>query len=166
MRSPVSKVLVACLSTLLTAACALGQESKAQASQLASAENKAKAEMEAFMTHYLQLWNAHDATAIVKQVYRLDPSHPWSTAAGLKAEFDRLQAQGYATSEASSITGCVLGPDIGRVELRFTRWKTDGAFMPPKDRISVYELKRFPDGWRATGMRALAAGEKMECPAQ
>jgi hypothetical protein len=130
----------------------------------ALADNKTKAEMEALMTEYVQLWNAHDAATITKRVYRLDPTHPWSTEAGLKAEFDRLAAQGYAKSEMSSITGCALGPDVGRVELRYTRWKTDGTFMPPKDRASVYELKRFPDGWRATGIRALTAGEKMDCP--
>jgi hypothetical protein len=129
-----------------------------------AADGKAKAEMEALMTDYVQLWNAHDATAIIKHVYRLDSTHPWSTEAGLKAEFDRLIAQGYAKSDMSSITGCALGPDMGRVELRYTRWKTDGTFMPPKDRVSVYELKRFPDGWRATAIRALAAGEKMDCP--
>ena len=132
--------------------------------QLAWADDKAKTEMEAVMANYLQLWNAYDAAAIVKQVYRLDPSHPWSTEAGLKAEFDRMRAQGYLKSETSSITGCVLGADIGRVELRYTRWKTDGTFMPPKDRASVYELKRFADGWRATGIRGLAADAKMECP--
>jgi hypothetical protein len=127
-------------------------------------KDKAKSEMEALMTHYIQLWNAYDAAAIEKQVYRLDPGHPWSTEAGLKAEFDRLRSQGYLKSEMSSITGCALGPDIGRVELRYTRWKTDGSFMPPKDRASVYELKRFADGWRAVGIKGLAADAKMECP--
>jgi len=75
-----------------------------------------------------------------------------------------MRAQGYLKSEMASITGCALGDDIGRVELRYTRWKTDGTFMPPKDRASVYELKRFADGWRAIGIRGVAADAKMECP--
>ncbi len=124
-----------------------------------------RADMEKFMADYLVLWNAHDASAITADFYRLDGNHPWRTAEGLKAEFDRLVAQGYSTSDIHGITGCALGPDTGQVELRFTRLTTDGGFMPPKDRTSLYRVKKFEDGWRVTGMSALPAGERMTCPA-
>lgn len=124
-----------------------------------------RADMEKFMADYLALWNAHDAEAITARFYRLDGDHRWRTSEGLKAEFDRLKAQGYDKSDIHGITGCALGPDTGQVELRFTRRTTDGGFLPPKDRTSLYRLRKFEDGWRVTGMNALPAGERMTCPA-
>lgn len=124
-----------------------------------------RADMEKFMADYLARWNAHDAAAITAHYYRLDGDHPWSTEAGIRAEFERLTSQGYTTSEIHSIIGCALGPDTGQVELRFTRLTRDGGFMPPKDRTSLYKLRKFEDGWRVTGMSALPAGARMECPA-
>jgi len=123
-----------------------------------------KGDMEYFMSEYLRVWNAHDAKTIIKDFYRLDPSHRWSTVEGLQAEFDRLKAEGYDRSEIHGITGCVITADTGQVELRFTRLKTDGTFMPPEKRVSVYQVRRFDDGWRATGMAGLAPGESMKCP--
>jgi hypothetical protein len=123
-----------------------------------------KADVEGFMWKYLDLWNAHDAGAIVDHVYRLPDSNPWHTKNGLQAEFDRLKAQGYDRSDTQSVTGCILGPDRAQVELRYTRLKTDGSFMPPKERVSVYQLQRFPDGWRVVGFAGLAAGARMDCP--
>lgn len=123
------------------------------------------AEIEAFMNDYLVLWNKHDATTISARVYRLEGNHPWNTREGLQAEFDRLKAQGYDRSDIASVKGCMLGADTGQVELRYSRLKTDGTPMPPKDRISLYKLKKFPDGWRVTGMGALPADGKMDCPA-
>jgi hypothetical protein len=118
------------------------------------------------MNSYLQLWNAHDAAAITARFYRLEGTNPWSTKEGLQAEFDRLQAQGYDRSEIFSVIGCVTAPDAGKAELRFVRLKTDGTFMPPKDRVSVYSVKRFADGWRVTGMKPLSADQRMECPSK
>jgi hypothetical protein len=124
-----------------------------------------RTDMEKFMSDYLALWNAHDAAAITASFYRLDGDHAWRTTEGLKAEFDRLAALGYDRSEIHSIIGCALGPDTGQVELRFTRLTTDGGFLPPKERTSLYRLRKFDDGWRVTGMGSLPAGERMACPA-
>lgn len=124
-----------------------------------------RADMEKFMADYLDLWNAHDAVAITARFYRLDGNHPWRTAEGLKAEFDRLKARGYDKSNIHGIVGCTLGPDTGQVELRFTRVTSDGGFLPPKDRTSLYRLRKFEDGWRVTAMSGLPAGERMTCPA-
>jgi len=129
------------------------------------ADKKAlNSEIESFMQGYLQLWNAHDAVTITARIYRLDGDHPWQTTQGLQAEFDRLKSQGYDRSDIASVIGCVTSHDAGQVELRFTRLKADGTFMPPKDRVSLYSVKRFADGWRVTGMEALPSGERMECP--
>jgi hypothetical protein len=125
-----------------------------------------KQEIEAFMNDYLQLWNAHDAATISARIYRLDATNPWATQPGLQAEFDLLKAQGYDRSDISSVIGCVIAPDLGQVELRFVRLKVDGTFMPPKDRVSVYSVKRFADGWRVTGMKAIPSDQRMECPAK
>lgn len=141
---------------LLAAAGAFALHASATAQDL-------KGDMEYFMSEYLRAWNAHDAATIVKEFYRLDPSHRWSTVEGLQAEFDRLKAEGYDRSEIHGITGCVIDAETGQVELRFTRLKTDGTAMPPGPRVSVYQVRRFDDGWRATGMAALPAGESMKC---
>jgi len=123
-----------------------------------------RADMEKFMAGYLDLWNAHDAAAITAHIYQLDGAHAWSSADGLKAEFDRLKSLGYDKSDTHSITGCMLSADTGQVELRYTRLKTDGSFMPPKDRTSVYKLRKFPEGWRVTSFAGLPEGARMECP--
>jgi hypothetical protein len=131
----------------------------------APAHADGKAELEAFMHEYLKLWNAHDAAGITERFYRLEGNNSWSTKEGLAAEFDRLKAQGYDRSEIQSVTGCMLRAGIGQVELRYVRLKTDGGFMPPKDRASIYSLRKFPDGWRVTGFRSIPAASKMDCAA-
>jgi len=123
-----------------------------------------RADMEAFMADYLKAWNAHDAAAITSTYYRLDGDHPWATPAGMEAEFARLRGQGYATSDIKSVIGCMLGPDTGQVELRYIRLKTDGSFMPPRDRASIYKLRKFADGWRITSFAGMPADQNMECP--
>ena len=130
----------------------------------APAHADGKAELEAFMHAYLELWNAHDAAGITERFYRLEGDNPWGTKEGLTTEFDRLKAQGYDKSDIQSVTGCLLTPETGQVELRYVRVKTDGGFMPPKDRASIYSLRKFPDGWRVTGMRGIPATSKMDCP--
>ena len=124
-----------------------------------------RADMEAFMADYLKAWNAHDAAAITSTYYRLDSDHAWSTKDGMEAEFARLRSQGYDKSDIQSVTGCVLTADTGQVELRYIRLKTDGGFMPPKDRASIYKLRKFEDGWRITSFAGMPADQKMECPA-
>ena len=52
-----------------------------------------KGDMEYFMSEYLRAWNAHDAKLIIKDFYRLDPSHRWATVEGLQAEFDRAASR-------------------------------------------------------------------------
>lgn len=122
-------------------------------------------DVETFMTNYLVAWNAHDASAITTKYYRLDSAHPWSTEQGMKAEFDRLKADGYDRSDISSIKGCVLTPDTAQAEIRYVRLRTDGSFMPPRDRASIYRLRKFADGWRVIGFAGLAPDKHMDCPA-
>jgi hypothetical protein len=130
----------------------------------APARADTKADVEAFMHEYLKLWNAHDAAGISERFYRLEGNSAWGTKEGLAAEFDRLKAQGYDKSDIQSVVGCVRTADTADVELRYVRLKTDGGFMPPKDRASIYSLRKFPDGWRVTGMRGVAADSKFYCP--
>jgi hypothetical protein len=114
-----------------------------------------KADVEAFMRDYLVLWNAHDAATITARVYRLEGDNPWSTTAGLQAEFDTLKAQGFDHSDTHSITACILPGDRADVDLRYSRLKTDGTAMPPADRASLYRVRKFADGWRVIGFSAL-----------
>lgn len=118
---------------------------------------------EALMTEYVRLWNAHDAAAISARIYRLAAGHPMATQAGLQAEFDRLQAQGYAHSVTHALEGCLLTQSQALVQLRFSRLKTDGQPLPPKDRATLYVLRKFPEGWRITDLIGMSPTAKLSC---
>ena len=89
---------------------------------------------------------------------------PWRKAVPAKPPLGLYSKFVKCPAEIHGITGCVITADTGQVELRFTRLKTDGSFMPPEQRVSVYQVRRFDDGWRATSMAGLPAGESMKCP--
>ena len=118
---------------------------------------------EALMTEYVRLWNAHDAAAISSRIYRLGPGHPMGTQAGLQAEFDRLKAQGYDHSVTHALEGCLLTQGQALVQLRFSRLKTDGQPLPPKDRATLYILRKFPEGWRITDLIGMSPTAKLSC---
>ena len=121
------------------------------------------AEVKAVMEDYLRLWNAHDAAAIAGRIYRFDAPNPMGDLAGLSAEFARLKAQGYDHSTNAGIEACVVGPNQALAEMRFSRLKADGAALPPKDRATLYQLRRFPDGWRIVRMIPMSATAKISC---
>ncbi len=121
------------------------------------------AEVKAVMEQYLSLWNAHDAAAINARIYRLDPPNPMASEAGIAAEFARLKAQGYDHSTNAGIEACVVGPDQALAEMRFSRLKADGTALPPKDRATLYVLRRFPDGWRIVRLIGMSASAKISC---
>ena len=126
----------------------------------ARADERGK-EIETVMDEYLRLWNAHDAAAITSRIYRMDG--PTGTAAGLQASFDQLKAQGYDHSTKASIEGCLLSDTTGLAEMRFTRWKTDGTPLGPKDRVSLYVLRKFPEGWRITQLIGMDVSANLNC---
>jgi hypothetical protein len=120
-------------------------------------------EVEAVMDEYLRLWNAHDAAAVTQRIYRMPPGSRMGDQAGLQAEFDRLKAQGYDHSTKTALEGCLTGKDDGLAEFRFTRWKTDGTPLGPKDRATLYRLHRFADGWRIVELIPLDTTAKVSC---
>ncbi|HZZ67201.1 MAG TPA: hypothetical protein VFE18_03420, partial [Phenylobacterium sp.] len=61
------------------------------------------------------------------------------------------------------IEACVIGPDQAMAEMRFSRLKADGTPLPPKDRASLYFLRRFPDGWRIVRIMGFSATAKIAC---
>jgi hypothetical protein len=120
-------------------------------------------EVEAFMRQYLTLWNAHDARAIIERIYRMDGSNPMGTQAGLQAEFDRLKAQGYDHSDLISLNACMITPTQGVVEFRFSRLKADGSALPPRERASLYFVRKFPDGWRINQLMGMNPTSHVTC---
>lgn len=120
-------------------------------------------EVKAVMEEYLRLWNAHDAAAITGRIYRFDAPNPMGDLAGLQAEFARLKAQGYDHSANAGIEACVVGPGQALAEMRFSRLRADGTALPPKDRATLYQLRRFPDGWRIVRLIPLSATAKVSC---
>jgi len=121
------------------------------------------AEVEAVMREYLRLWNLHDAGAITDHIYRFDGPNPTSTRAGLQAQFDQLKAQGYDHSDLASLDACLISRDVGVAQMRFSRLRADGTALPPRERASLYVLKRFPDGWRITQLLGMGPGANVAC---
>jgi hypothetical protein len=121
--------------------------------------------VEQFMWGYTQAWNRHDAATIARDFYRMGRTVEEQTAATKKG-FDDLVAQGYDKSDIHEIKGCVTGPDTAWAGMKFTRMTKDGGFLPPKDRASSYELKKFPDGWRITRLTGYDVTKPLACPAK
>lgn len=140
-------------SLLILAACQTGKAS----------HMTTDADLHAFMTAYTLAWNKHDAPIIAQKFYRMGPDVAAQMAA-TKKTFDDLVAQGYDKSDIHEIKACVLGPDTGWAGMKFSRLKTDGAPLPPKDRASQYDLRKFPDGWRITKLTGYDATKPLECP--
>lgn len=120
-------------------------------------------EPEALLRQYVELWNAGDAEAISSRIYRLPPTNPFATRAGLEAEFARLKADGYSRSVTHALDGCLLTPTQAMVQLRFTRLKTDGAPLGPKDRATLYLVRKFPEGWRITDLIGMSPTARLTC---
>jgi hypothetical protein len=139
-------------AALTAAACASGP-----------AAHKADREVEQFMRRYTEVWNTHDAAAIARDFYRMGPSVEDQTAS-LKKQFDSLAAQGYDKSDIHEIKGCVTGPDTAWAGMHFSRLKADGTPLPPRDRASSYDLKKFPEGWRIVKLKGGDASKPLECP--
>jgi hypothetical protein len=117
----------------------------------------------AFMTAYTVAWNRHDAATVAQKFYRMGPSVEAQTAS-LGKQFDALVAQGYDKSAIHEIKACVTGPDTGWAGMHFSRLKADGEPLPPKDRASSYDLKKFPDGWRIVKLNGGDPAKPLECP--
>jgi hypothetical protein len=117
------------------------------------------------MTAYTVAWNKHDAAAVAQKFYRMGPSVEAQTAS-LKKQFDALVAQGYDKSAIHEIKACATGPDTGWAGMHFSRLKANGEPLPPKDRASQYDLKKFPDGWRIVKLGGGDASKPLTCPAK
>ena len=68
-------------------------------------------------------------------------------------------------SDIREIKACMTGPETAWAGMKFSRLKADGEPLPPKDRASAYELKKFDDGWRITKLTGGDAAKPLACPA-
>lgn len=114
------------------------------------------------MWAYTEAWNRHDAATIARDFYRLGPDVA-TQAASLEQQFEALRAQGYVRSDIHSVEGCRLNDGQAIAEMRFTRLTTSGEPLPPRDRASVYLLRRFPEGWRITSLIGMEASADIAC---
>jgi hypothetical protein len=121
------------------------------------------ADVEAFMEEYLRLWNAGDAETITQNIYQFDVANSFSTKEGLQAEFNRLKAEGYHRSEKISIKACWINARQALVDLRYLRLKVDGSAMPPKDRSTLYFVKKTPNGLRVNQLIPMNATTNLNC---
>ncbi len=130
--------------------------------RVASADERAR-DIETLMADYTRLWSAKDAHAIWGRIYRLDPGQTFHSEADLTAEFARLTSQGYDHSDLQSVRACLLTPKAALAVMRFSRLKSDGTPLPPKDRASAYLLRRFDDGWRITALLPFSPSTRLDC---
>lgn len=112
---------------------------------------------------YLRLWNAGDAATITSRMYRFDGPHPFATKEGLQRQFDQLKSEQYSHSDALSIKACWLNPTQALVDLRYTRIKTDGTFMPPKERRTLYFVRKTDAGLRINHLIPMDVGTQFSC---
>lgn len=119
-------------------------------------------EIEAFMWDYTRVWNTHDARQIAERFYRLGPSVD-EQSANLERQFETLRAQGYRRSDIREIKGCLIGEGIARAGMKYSRLRGDGVPLPPADRASQYDLKRFPDGWRIVRIGGADPASPLTC---
>lgn len=127
-----------------------------------NADERAR-DVETFMEEYLRLWNAGDSTTITDKVYRFDGPNALGTREGLQAEFNRLKASGYSHSEKISIRACWINATQALVDLRYSRLKTDGTAMPPKDRSTLYFVKKTNDGLRINNLIPMSSTTQWNC---
>lgn len=120
--------------------------------------------VEQVMWSYTQAWNKHDAATIARDFYRMGPGVAEQTES-LEKGFVNLRAQGYHHSDIHEIKACLTGADTAWAGMKFSRLKADGEALPPKERASNYELRKFADGWRITRLTGGDAGKTLECPA-
>ena len=57
----------------------------------------------------------------------------------------------------------MVARDRALVEFRFSRLKADGTPLPPKDRATLYFVRKFPDGWRITQLIGIDATANVSC---
>jgi hypothetical protein len=112
---------------------------------------------------YRAMWSAKDADGIWAKVYRPGRGLRFQSAADVAQELKRLSDEGYDHSVINSVRPCLLTAQDGVVEFRFTRLKTDGGFMPPKDRAGLYVVHKYPEGWRIVSILPMDARARVDC---
>lgn len=120
--------------------------------------------VEQFMWNYTATWNKHDSATIARDFYRMGAGVPEQTES-LEKGFVNLRTQGYHHSDIHEIKACITGGDTAWAGMKFSRLTEAGVPLPPKDRASSYELKKFEDGWRITKLMGGDAGKPLACPA-
>lgn len=120
--------------------------------------------VEQFMWDYTKAWNRHDSGTIARDFYRMGPPVA-EQAESLEKGFVNLRAQGYHHSDIREIKACITGAETAWAGMKFSRLKESGEALPPKDRASSYELKKFADGWRITKLTGADAAKPLVCPA-
>jgi hypothetical protein len=120
-------------------------------------------EIQRLFANYTQMWSAKDAEGVWAKVYRPGRGLGFESAADVARSLKSLSDQGYDHSVINSVRPCLLTAQDAVAEFRYTRFKTDGGFMPPKDRAGLYVLHRFPEGWRITSILPMDARAKVDC---
>lgn len=120
-------------------------------------------DVEDFIAEYLRLWNAGDSATIAERIFRFDAPHPFAKRQGLQAEFDRLKSSGYSHSNTLGVKACWINANQALVELRYSRINTDGTVMLPKERSTLYFVRKTAEGLRINNLIAMSPGAKVSC---
>lgn len=128
----------------------------------ASADERAK-DVESFMHEYLRLWNAGDSTTITSRMAAFDAPHPFATKEGLQSEFDRLRASGYSHSISLGIDACWINANQALAVLRYSRLAKDSAPMLPRERATLYVVKKIKEELRISNLIPMDPTARIDC---
>jgi hypothetical protein len=128
-----------------------------------------KAEVNAFMDLYWQLWSAGNIDGLVERIY-----HPIGQLSNSgHASIDQLKKQfpamrkamtdkGYGRSNMPVRNICVMGSTVAVVSGRGVRYLTDGSEMAAFG--WTYTLIKGPSGWRMTSIFTHDQDKPLTCP--
>ena len=144
-----------------------GTASRAQSS---AQTQELRAEVNAFMDLYWQLWSAGDLDQLVARIY-----HPFGQLSNQgHASIDRMKETfpasrkalldgGYGRSNMPVRNICVLAPNVAVVSGRGIRYLKDGKVMGEFG--WTYTLVKGPSGWKMVSIYSHDPGKALTCGA-
>jgi hypothetical protein len=140
----------------------------AQQPPAASQDDTLRAEVNAFMTQYWELWSTGNIDQLVARIY-----HPMgqvnntghSTIDQMKSRFPETRksmvSKGYGRSNMPVRNICILSPTVAMVSGRGVRYLTDGKVMAEFG--WTYTLIKGESGWKMVSIYTHDAGKAVLC---
>ena len=128
---------------------------------IGSSKGQVREEIEEFLNNYIQLFNQSDAELIAKNVFaapvmirNFGDEQPTiaQTTKDVQKQFEtiftNIKAQGWKRSVINGLVVHPAGSDMAFVDWSFSRLKSDGQAIAPKNRTSTLTLLKQNGRWR------------------